>query len=205
MSKLIEIIAGIFLLYLTACQQNPAENQAHRHNVQEAHTISETDELPGNSIYHFDYTWTDSHDQTVQLADFKGRPVVISMIYTHCGYACPMMIQDLKNIASEFDSNQTLPFELVLISFDHIRDTPERLHSYASAQQLSDQWHLLHGNADQIKDMAVALGISFEMTEDGDIAHSNRKILLDKNGVVVYTVDGLSTPAIDFAQKIKTI
>lgn len=194
---------SIIFLFLTAmaCQQPVSDTQT----TAESSEISQqtvTNELPGNSIYHFDEVWTDSEEHKIQLVDFKGKPVVISMFFTSCGYACPMLVQDIKNITTQFENQESLPFEIVLISFDNLRDTPERLKLYAEAQGLSAQWHLLHGETEQIREIAVALGISFDLEEDGNIAHSNKKLLLDENGEIVYAIDGLETSAEEFARHI---
>lgn len=194
------------MMIALSCDQNSMQKEttccSSANNVQNE---VENEELPGGSIYHFNHEWTDANKETIRLADFTGKPVVITMIYTHCGYACPMMMQDLKKIAAQFSGNEQLPFELVLISFDHLRDTPERLKNYASDQELSTQWHLLHGDADQIKELSVALGISFEIDGEGNISHGNKKLLLNSGGEIVFEQNGLETDTDVFAEQIRAL
>ena len=195
------ILLAVVMLNLLACQQQSRQGIASGGDQDKTSEIL----LPGSSIYNLNRSWTDENNQPVHLKQFAGKPAIISMIFTHCGYACPMLVQDIKHIVAEFDQEKKLPFEIILISFDHIRDTPERLKEYAESQELNEDWHLLHGNPEQIREIAVALGISFEMSEDGDIDHSNKKLLLDKQGVVSYAQSGLMTPVNDFSAQINML
>ncbi len=135
--------------------------------------------LPETSIYQFDHTWKNQYNKPFQLTDLKGNPVVMTMIFTHCEYACPMMVNDLKKVEKEFTQKHD-DVKFVLISFDHLRDTPERLQEYAEAQNLGENWILLHGDAEQIKEISLVLDISYEQMESGAFAHANKKLVLDK-------------------------
>jgi protein SCO1/2 len=160
--------------------------------------------LPETSIYQFDHTWKNQYEQSFQLADLKGNPVVITMIFTHCEYACPMMVNDLKKVEKEFTKKHE-DVKFVLISFDHIRDTPERLLEYAKAQNLSDNWILLHGDAEQVKEISLVLDISYEQMESGAFAHANKKLVLDEDGTIVFSMDGLQTkpkPVVEAVNKV---
>lgn len=71
------------------------------------------------------------------------------------------------------------------------------------AQELGSNWKLLQGNKSAIQTVAVALGISYDLMDNGQYAHSNRKVLLDKTGTIVFTQDGLGTPAMPMVEAFK--
>src|SRR5690625_8005914 len=50
--------------------------------------------LPGHSMYHLDNVWRTHRGEELQLADLRGSPVVVSMIYANCDTACPILIRD---------------------------------------------------------------------------------------------------------------
>lgn len=178
---------GLFvLLAVNAC--NPSSNEKKNDASQ-----VEAKELPGNSIYHIDGYWSDQNGDSLQLKAFAGKPVVFTMIFTHCEYACPMMVNDLKKLEALFSPEERQKFHFVMVSFDHVRDLPERLKEYAEAQELGSNWSLLHGNEDLVKELAIATDISFEFVDDGGITHSNRKLVLDKQGVILKSFNGLGT------------
>jgi protein SCO1/2 len=159
-----------------------------------AANTTQKETLPGTSIYQFDHSWKNQYNEAFQLIDLKGKPVVMTMIFTHCEYACPMMVNDLKKVEKEFTKKHE-DVKFVLISFDHLRDTPERLKEYAETQNLGENWILLHGDAEQIKEISLVLDISYEQMESGAFAHANKKLVLDENGSIVFSLDGLQTKA----------
>lgn len=169
-----------------------------------ASLTTQQEALPETSIYQFDHQWKNQFNQPFQLADLKGNPVVMTMIFTHCEYACPMMVNDLKKVEKEF-SKKHKDVKFVLISFDHLRDTPERLQEYAKDQGLGENWILLYGDAEQVKEISLVLDISYEQMESGAFAHANRKLVLDKEGSIVFSMDGLQTktkPIVDALNKV---
>jgi len=160
--------------------------------------------LPETSIYQFDHQWKNQYNQSFQLADITGKPVVMTMMFTHCEYACPMMVNDLKKVEKELTKKHE-DVKFVLISFDHLRDTPERLQEYAKTQGLGENWILLHGDAEQIKEISLVLDISYEQMENGAFAHANKKLVLDKDGSIVFSLDGLQTkpkPIVEALNKV---
>lgn len=125
------------------------------------------------------------------------------MFFTHCAYACPMLVSEIKAIENQLSETERSQLTILLISFDDERDTPERLKEYAMAQELGSNWKLLQGNKSAIQTVAVALGISYDLMDNGQYAHSNRKVLLDKTGTIVFTQDGLGTPAMPMVEAFK--
>ncbi len=51
---------------------------------------------------------------------------------------------------------------------------------------MGENWILLHGDAEQIKEISLVLDISYEQMESGAFAHANKKLVLDKNGSIVF-------------------
>jgi protein SCO1/2 len=124
------------------------------------------------------------------------------MGYTSCGYACPMLVQDMKKIASRLPEGT--PARYVLVSMDPERDTPEKLRAFRDAHGLGDDWTLLTGTAEDVRTLAALLGIRYRPEESGAIAHSNVVTVLDRDGVVAVQQEGLgtdSTPAVAAIQR----
>src|SRR5688572_19287788 len=75
-------------------------------------TAAQTNSLPGqccakldpaarlsdNSLFHLDSTWTNDASRTVKLASLQGRPQVVTMFFSTCAYACPILVHDMKRI-----------------------------------------------------------------------------------------------------------
>ena len=58
-----------------------------------------------SSIYRLPGKWTDQHNHNLELNQLKGKVQVIAMIFTHCAYACPRIVQDMK-VYTEKDGEQ---------------------------------------------------------------------------------------------------
>ncbi len=190
MKKSIYLSLVILLSFSAYSQESKTEKASPSKTVNS--TDSKQDVLPETSIYQLNHQWKDQFNQPFKLVDLMGNPVVITMMFTHCEYACPMMVNDLKLIKSQLPKKHK-DIKFVLISFDHLRDTANRLLEYAKTQGLDENWILLHGDAEQIKEISVVLDISYEQMENGSFAHSNKKLVLDKTGTVVFSIDGLQT------------
>lgn len=152
--------------------------------------------LPGESIYHLAATWRDQSGREVTLADFAGSPVLASMVFTHCAYACPRLIFDLKAAREALPPDVRERVRIVVASFDTVRDTPERLQEWARLHGFGPEWSLLHGDAGAVRELSVLLDIPFVPQRDGNFGHANRIVLLDADGVPVASVEGLgASPA----------
>lgn len=151
----------------------------------------ESPALPGASLFHQTATWVDQDNRSHKLADFAGTPVLISMVFTHCGFACPRTVEDLHALREAMPPAVRDNVRIVLASFDVERDTPERLRAWADLHGFDARWTLLHGDEAAVRELAVLLDIAYQKQPDGSFAHANRIVLLDPAGVPVAALDGL--------------
>lgn len=144
--------------------------------------------LSPTSLYHYDATWQTDAETPMKLADLRGRPVLLAMVYADCGTACPMIIHDMKRIAEQVGG---VPLRHVLVTLDPERDTPEHLRRFRQMHELGTDWTLLRGSDDAIQTLAALLGVRYRADADGTIAHSNLITLLDAGGDVAAQQEGL--------------
>jgi protein SCO1/2 len=144
-----------------------------------------------DSIYQLGGRFTDDSGRPFALGSLRGRPVVLDMFFASCGYACPLAVTDMLSL------QQRLPAELrdktafVLVSFDVARDTPEALAKYRAQRQLGDNWILLHGDDDSVRELAALLGVQYRATADGAFSHSNQIAVLNREGEIIHERKGL--------------
>ena len=138
------------------------------------------------SVYELPASWRDQSGATRALADFRGSPVLLAMVYTHCTATCPLAVAELKRIAA-----QHRDAKLVLVSLDPERDDPRRLASYARGLGLdAARWTLLTGTDADVRDLAATLGVRYRRVTPEDLAHSNMITLLDREGRIVRQASG---------------
>lgn len=147
--------------------------------------------LPARSLFQLDARWTDDTGRELALRDLRGETLVVTMMFTHCAYACPMLVQDLRKIREQLPPAIRARARFVLITFDTERDTVEVLKAYRDAQTLDDRWTLLRGSASDTQTLAMLLGIQFRREANGQFGHSNVITVLNPDGEIVHQRTGL--------------
>lgn len=143
------------------------------------------------SLYQADATFTDDRGHAVTLGELRGRPVVLTMFFASCSYACPLTVTDMQSIRAQLPEAIRERAVFLLISFDTERDTVEALQAYRAQRQLDAQWVLLRGNADAVREIAALLGVKYQREATGNFAHSNLITVLNAEGEVVHQRTGL--------------
>ncbi len=75
--------------------------------------------------------WENGKEKRVCLSDFKGKAVLIFFGYTHCPDVCPMALQVLADTMKRLDEDLRNKVQVIFISVDPDRDTPEKAQKYA--------------------------------------------------------------------------
>lgn len=126
------------------------------------------------------------------------------MIFTRCETACPLLIEDLKAIATDLDSKTKKPVEVSIFSLDSYRETPKSLLDFASRRKIPAHWRLFTSNAGSVAELAAALGVQYKRLQSGDFMHSNVIFFLNEKGEIVAQKEGLKTPRDEFIKKIRS-
>jgi protein SCO1/2 len=157
------------------------------------------------SLYQLDATFTDDRGQAFAFGSLRGRPVVLTMFFASCGYACPLLLTDMQAIRAKLPAEIRDRAALVLVSFDTVRDTPAALAQFREQRQLDAQWTLLHGDNDAVRELAALLGVKFKQEADGMFAHSNLITILNAAGEVVHQRNGLKGGLDETAQAVAAV
>jgi protein SCO1/2 len=115
-----------------------------------------------DSLYQTDATFIDDSGRPFALGQLRGRPVVLTMFFASCGYACPLLVTDMQAIRGRLPAEQRDRAVFVLVSFDIVRDTPEALAKYRAQRGLDGSWVLLHGGDDAVRELAALLGVKYK-------------------------------------------
>lgn len=163
-------------------------------------------DVTDESLYLLDAVWNDQHAQPMRLVSLRGKPVVLSMIFTSCGWACPTIVQDMKKIAGRLLEDVQDDVHYVLVSMDPERDTPDVLVRYARTHQLDDsRWTLLRGESTDVRQLAALLGIRYRKESNGQFSHTNMITILNEEGEVVHVHMGLESDPTDTVDKLQNL
>ena len=137
------------------------------------------------------YEFTDSNGDSVRMADFLGKPVVVSFIYTSCADSCPVITQTLADAASV--ARNALgddSFSVVSIGFDSASDSPKRMRSFAKEQGIDvDHWKFLSGDLPTVLAMSDDLGFIFYRSPKG-FDHLSQVSVISADGTVYRQIYG---------------
>lgn len=172
-------------------RQADLQSQRTNPNVLGTTLESTNPDVSEASLYAYNAVWTNQDGKPMVLGDFAGRPVLVSMIFTTCAHACPMIVHQMKQAAATLPEDVRASVHFILISVDPERDDPAALRRFADAHGLDQAtWTLLRGDAEQVRMMAALLGVRYRQESDGRFAHTSLIALLGDGGEIVYRQKG---------------
>ncbi|AKU90179.1 SCO family protein [Vulgatibacter incomptus] len=158
-----------------------------------------------DSLYLLGGGFTDQDGKQAILAQLAGKPVLISMFYSTCKYACPLLIGDIRRIEEALEPRIRAELRVVLVTLDPERDTPDVLRKLRDVHALDPaRWTFLHTDATKVRELAEVLGIHYRVAKDGAIGHSSVITLLDKEGAIAGRVEGVHQPIDLLVAKIRS-
>ncbi|HET8576914.1 MAG TPA: SCO family protein [Methylomirabilota bacterium] len=137
------------------------------------------------------FTLIDQQGQAVSLESLKGRVVALTFVYANCHESCPLLIQRLKALEARTPGADVV---FVAVSLDPERDTPAALRAVATQWELGNRWHLLTGDPAAVQRVLRDYGIQWAPLPEGEIAHANVILLIDRRGRLAFTYRGLAHP-----------
>jgi protein SCO1/2 len=138
-----------------------------------------------------DLIFRDVRGQSFRIADLKGKPLVVSLIYTSCHHICPMITRNIKattEIAREALGADS--FAVITIGFDWRVDTPDRMRMYASGHGIDvDGWYFLSGDAPSVTAISDNVGFQYFPSTKG-FDHLSQTTIVDAEGIIYRQVYG---------------
>lgn len=146
---------------------------------------------------------TNQNGETVQFPeDFRGKPVMVGFIYTHCPDICSFITANLYKTWQELDETGDAHF--LLITFDPERDTPDILASYADSFNMNRApFQFLTGSPENIERLMERFSVRKQVsytteTEEGNeiyfLNHTDKVLLIDQESRLVMDYGGSMTP-----------
>ncbi len=135
-----------------------------------------------------DYKFTNQFDTPISLAQFKGRALGITFMFTRCPFPlfCPRMSQNFQKAQSLLKTNAVAPknWSLLSLSFDPSWDTPERLNRYANAYNLdTNHWQFATSDLWTIDGFSEQVGMTFYRPTPTSLPeHNLRTLVIDAQG-----------------------
>jgi protein SCO1/2 len=138
-----------------------------------------------------DHVLTAADGRRVRISEFRGRPLVISPVYTSCYHICPTTTAHLARVAAM--AGEVLgegAFAVLTVGFDTAQDTPARMRAYARARGIdSPQWTFASADAATLARLVDDIGFRFAPAAGG-FDHMVQATIVDPEGRVYRQVYG---------------
>lgn len=143
----------------------------------------------GNQIG--DYTFLDRSGRKVRLSDYRGKPLVVSMIFTHCPFVCATTTRSLGALKASQAAFGADSFGVLTVGFDTENDTPEAMDDFAKRMGIDlANWEFVSSDPETIKKLSKDLGFTFYPTDEGGFNHITQTTFVDAQGKVYRQIYG---------------
>jgi len=137
------------------------------------------------------HRFIDVDGNPVGLDQLRGKPLVVSMIFTSCYQICPMTTRHLSTVVEK--ARAALggdSFNVAMIGFDTAVDTPDAMRFFASKQGVYDRdWYLLSAGPETVEALSKDLGFLYYSSSNG-FDHLIQTSIIDAEGRVYRQVYG---------------
>ena len=138
-----------------------------------------------------DYTLLDREGRPVRLSSYRGKPLLVSFIYTGCFQVCPTTTRSLdeavRALQGRFGDNQ---FNVVSIGFNQPADSPQALKTFAAQHRISrPNWDYLSPPSRIVGPLTRDFGFLYQATPAG-FDHVLQVSLVDAQGRIARQVYG---------------
>lgn len=138
-----------------------------------------------------DYSFTTSTGETRSLGSLRGKPLVLSLVYTSCYHVCPMTTQYLAKVVRK--AREALgadSFRVATIGFDTEHDNPDAMRQFARNQGVAgSDWLLLSADQDTARALMRDLGFTYVTSVRG-FDHIIQATVVDAEGEIYRQVYG---------------
>lgn len=152
------------------------------------------------------YVMIDSAGAPLPLASYRGKPLVVSLVYSSCSSVCPATTQHLIRTVSE--ARRMLgpdAFSVLTVGFDARNDTPAHMAQFAAAQGVPpEDWRLASADAGTLSALLRDLGFSYAAVAGG-FDHVTQTTILDRDGRVYRHVYGDDFPVQMLIEPLKDV
>jgi protein SCO1 len=141
---------------------------------------------------------TDQNGKPFQLSEMHGKVILVFFGFTNCVDECPLTMANIKQ-AREMVGDRARNVQVVLVSTDPVRDTPQALQDFLG--KFDKSFLGIPGSLDDLKTIWKNYGVE---VLDGGGTHSSFTYVIDQGGSLRLKFDPETTPE-DIASDLKIL
>ena len=131
-----------------------------------------------------DFSLANQDGETVTMSALRGRPVIVTFLYTDCDESCPPQAQLIKGALDELGHD----VPALAVTVDPPNDTAEKARGFLLEQRLMGRLDFVLGSRRELTPVWKGFAIQPQLD---DAEHQARIMLIDRDGFqrVSFTVD----------------
>ena len=122
-----------------------------------------------------DFALRDQDGRRVTMAGYRGRPVVVTFVYSTCEDTCPALVDQVRGALD--DTGLDVP--LLAVSVDPANDTRERARRFLNERRMTGRARFLLGSRPELAPVWKGYGVQ---PQTDDLDHSASVVLVDAKG-----------------------
>jgi protein SCO1 len=139
-----------------------------------------------------DFTLTASTKERVALSSLAGQVVAMNFVYTRCALPqfCLRMANTFGVLQKRFSHVLGRELQLLTVTFDPQRDTPEVLARYADQWKADGRgWRFLTGSVAEVQRVCSFFSVE-AFPDEGLMNHMVRTVVIGKDGRLLANIEG---------------
>lgn len=122
-----------------------------------------------------DFSLSDQDGDRISMAELRGRPVIVTFLYTNCEETCPPQAQQVKGALNELGHD----VPSLAIAVDPPRDTPDSAQRFLSKARMLGRMDFVLGSRAELEPLWKGYAIQ---PQSQDAEHQARIVLVDGMG-----------------------
>jgi protein SCO1/2 len=153
-------------------------------------------------IVPLDATFTGEDGKLVSLRDLDTVPTILTLVYYRCPNACDYLLTGMASTLALLPGRPGVDYRVVTISIDERETTADALNAKRIAVESimkpypADAWRFLIGNAQEIHQVADAIGFHF-VRNGNEFDHPLGLVVLSPQGKIVRYMTGTDFLPVD--------
>ncbi len=118
---------------------------------------------------------TDERGDPISMSEFRGQPVIVTFLYTHCDETCPPAAQQVKGALNELGHD----VPALAIAVEPPRDTAASARAFLSEQRMLGRMRFVLGSRDELRPVWRGFAIQPQSVRK---EHQARIVVVDRRG-----------------------
>ncbi len=123
-----------------------------------------------------DFALTDQDGGSISMRELRGKPVIVTFLYTTCEDSCPTQAQQIRGAFEQLGAD----VPAVAVAVDPPRDDPRRARAFLAEQRMTGRMRFALGT--RARPEPVWRGFAVRPQRD-DLEHTGRFVLVDAKGL----------------------